>query len=892
MQPDTTAGSANPSPLPQPLKEGIAAGATILAVSAVCLVTLHTLGLNALRTEVRGGLVRVAKTAAAFVDGTQHARFTAPEQEREPAYAMAVAPLQKILRSREDIRFLYTMALRTNRVHIILDATPHGDTDKDGVEDHSPLMQPYDAAAPALLNALRTGRAQTDTEPVRDEWGSYLSGYAPIFDNEGQQTGIAGVDVRTDAYLARLATMRHALWSGLLLALTASTLLGAVVWHTRRGVRQALAKQGVTAHALHDSEERFRQMFDRMLDGFALHELICDEQGRPVDYRFLAVNPAFERLTGLKAEHVVGHTVREVMPHTEAHWITTYGHVAQTGEPITFENYSHDLARYYEVSAYSPAPGQFACLFVDTTARRQIQMALEEREERYRLLVGALSDALFVHDIQPDGRSGPFIEVNDEACRRLGYTREELLKRAGTDIVAPDTQMDIASITAQLKTGQPVTFEQVHVSSEGHFIPVEIHARALNLGGKQVVLSLARDITERKQMERERERVSLQLLHTQKLEGLGLIAGGIAHDFNNLLMAVLGNADLALADIDAHSPVHASLLEIKTTALRAADLCRQMLAYSGRGRFVLEPLDLSLLVGEMSHLLQVSISKQAMLRFNLARVLPAIEADATQMRQVVLNLVINGSEAIGSRSGAIGVTTGVMECDEAYIRTTYLNVNTPPGTYAYVEVSDTGCGMDSETQARIFDPFFTTKFTGRGLGLAAVLGIVRGHRGAIKVYSEVGKGTTFKVLFPTSQEAARAPAAAEAPTANWRGEGTVLLVDDEETVRWIGKRMLERLGFRVITACDGSEAIQVFQQQSPPPTCVVMDLTMPHMDGESAFRELRRIKPDLKVIICSGYNEQEVTERFVGKGLTGFVAKPYQFGELRDVLRGALEHGE
>jgi signal transduction histidine kinase/CheY-like chemotaxis protein len=403
------------------------------------------------------------------------------------------------------------------------------------------------------------------------------------------------------------------------------------------------------------------------------------------------------------------------------------------------------------------------------------------------------------------------------------------------------------------------------------------------------LVELTIDITERIRSEEERLKLEAQVQHAQKLESLGVLAGGIAHDFNNLLLAILGNADLALLDMSPVSPVRQNVEEIKKASQRAAELAKQMLAYSGKGRFVVEAIDLSEVIEEMSHMLQVSTSKKAVLKYNFARNLPAVEADATQIRQIVMNLITNASEAIGDRSGIISVSTGLMHVDRRYLRDTYLDEDLPDGLYVTLEVADTGCGMDAATQAKMFDPFFTTKFTGRGLGMAAVLGIVRGHGGAIKVYSEVGKGTTIKVLLPTS-EAERAAATGGAESdRGWQGSGTVLLADDEESVLAIGRMMLERLGMTVVTAAHGREAVDVFRQREGDIDCVILDLTMPHMDGEETFRELRRLQPDVRVIMSSGYNEQEVTQRFVGKGVAGFIQKPYELSELQRVLQAALE---
>jgi len=388
---------------------------------------------------------------------------------------------------------------------------------------------------------------------------------------------------------------------------------------------------------------------------------------------------------------------------------------------------------------------------------------------------------------------------------------------------------------------------------------------------------------ERKIYEDERLVLERQLLHAQKLESLGVLAGGIAHDFNNILTSIVGNADLALMKMSPESPSIDHLHRIENAAAKAADLAKQMLAYSGKGKFVVSNLDMNRLLEEMLHMLEVSISKKAILRLNLTPNLPSVEADATQMRQIIMNLVINASEAIGDKSGIIAINTGCMDCDSNYLKNIWLDENISEGLYIYLEVADTGCGMDKETLAKIFEPFFSTKFTGRGLGMAAVLGIVRGHNGAIKVYSEPGKGTTFKILLPASGKPTEI-FNTEIQSDDWRGSGTVLLVDDEETVRGIGKEMLHELGFTTITANDGREALEIFRQKGDF-AFVILDLTMPHMDGEQCFREMRRLKPEVNVIISSGFSETEVSQKFVGKGLAGFIQKPYKLSMLKAAIK-------
>ncbi len=404
---------------------------------------------------------------------------------------------------------------------------------------------------------------------------------------------------------------------------------------------------------------------------------------------------------------------------------------------------------------------------------------------------------------------------------------------------------------------------------------------------------LQAEIIERELAEDERRRVQVKLLHAQKLESLGVLAGGIAHDFNNLLVGILGNAGLALAELPEDSPARQTLRDVETAALRASELTRQMLAYAGRGQFVVQPVNLTLLVEEMANLLASAVAKSARLDYVFSRDLPPVEADATQLRQVVMNLITNASEALSSSPGTIRVVTGVMRADRAYLADTHLGAGLPEDEYAYLEVKDDGHGMHPATLARIFDPFFSTKFTGRGLGLAAVLGIVRTHRGAIRVASAPGQGTTIRVLLPvmpagTGEVPAQAPVAPEPEVEGPAAEGgTVLIVDDEETVRSVARRMLERAGYRVSVATGGVEAVRMFRAAPDDYDVVLLDLTMPDQGGLVTLAELQRLRPDVRVVLSSGFNAEDTLAQAGGIVPTGFVQKPYRPADLVAAIRRA-----
>jgi PAS domain S-box-containing protein len=646
-----------------------------------------------------------------------------------------------------------------------------------------------------------------------------------------------------------------------------------------------LAPQPLPAPA--SSEQRYRQLFESMIEGAALYEIICDATGKAVDYRYLALNPAFERLTGLKAREVVGRTAREVTPDTEPRWLEQFATVAQTQSTTHFETLVEELQRYLHIEAFCPAPGQCAVLLEDITENKRLEEQRRSGEEKFRKLT-----ALAPIGVCLTGPHHLCQYVNEKWSQMSGYSFSEMLGDKWIKAVHPEDRERVSiNWDAAVVARDTWKMEYRLQATDGSVTWVYGLATPLldpqgNLTG---YIGTHLDVTERKRNENERSELDAKLQQTQKLESLGVLAGGIAHDFNNILMTILGNVDLVLQDLPPNASARTYLSDAEKAARRAAELCRQMLAYSGKGHFVVESVNLNEVINDMARMLEISISKKAVLRYNLAPTLPAVEADVSQLQQILMNLVINASEAIGERSGIISLNTSASECDRAYLSNTWLKQDLPEGTYVCLEISDSGCGMKPDVLERIFDPFFTTKFTGRGLGLAAVLGIVRGHKGSLKVYSELGRGTTFKILLPASPKAAVKLEIAPPQRKLWRGSGTVLLADDEESVRLLGAQMVERLGFRCLTASDGYEVLRIFRERGNEVSVVLLDLTMPHLDGEQTFEELRHIKPDIRVIMSSGYNQQDVAQRFVGKKLAGFIQKPYKLTALSEVLRLALE---
>ena len=497
-------------------------------------------------------------------------------------------------------------------------------------------------------------------------------------------------------------------------------------------------------------------------------------------------------------------------------------------------------------------------------------------------LFEALEIPLAVWHRSPDADEFDLIASNDPAGALLGEGR-------GEQVVPPtflheglfERLRPLLTAEAARTLGEFSTLDGTQIYS----------ARGVGLGDGMVGVGFF-DVTERRALERDRLDMAERMQHTQKLESLGVLAGGIAHDFNNLLAGIMGNTSLALLELAPTASVRPLLERAEATARIASELTRQMLAYSGRGRFVIEPVNLSHLVEEMTRLLEVSLTSRAVVRYEMAEDLPPVEADSSQIRQVVMNLVTNASEAVEDTSGVILLRTGLVRADAGYLGGYWLAEELEPGDFVFVEVSDTGRGMPPETQTRLFDPFFTTKKTGRGLGMAAVLGIVRGHRGAIKVYSELGRGTTIKVLFPVSAGSAAPVGAARADEPRRMKDALVLVIDDEDTVRTIACQVLERGGCRTLQAGDGQEGVDVFRRQPEAIDLILLDLTMPVMDGEEAFRIIRSIRPDARIIVTSGYNRQDTTTRFAGRAISGFLQKPWTAKDLLEVVGGALDGPE
>jgi PAS domain S-box-containing protein len=645
--------------------------------------------------------------------------------------------------------------------------------------------------------------------------------------------------------------------------------------------------------ALLESEDRFRSLTEHASD--IISEV--DSDGR-IHY----ISPSFKTVLGREPEEILGKTFADadiadnLHPEDVADLVERYRRGLGAGDAVEVMvayRFRHADGTWHcfesQTTPYRTSSGELRKVVVsrDVTERIQAEAELRESEERYRLLAETTRDMIVEMD-----EEARILYASPGTEEVLGHPPETLVGTTAFTLIHPDDiEHNVDAFLAALKEEGPVQGEPYRVRRrDGSWRWVEaIGVPYRRADGELRLLSVSHDVTERRNAEEQQRKFAERMRQTQKLEGLGVMASGIAHDFNNLLTPILGNASLALVELPKNSPARELVEKIRKAALRAAALTNQMLAYGGAEPVVVEPLDLSRVVREMAQLLESSISGQTTVVYRLEANLPLIEADDAQLSQVVMNLLTNAVEAVGEGKGRIAIATGTSQIDASSGSQTLLGEDLPEGTYAYLEVNDTGCGMDADTRSRIFDPFYTTKFTGRGLGLAAVLGIVRGHRGAIEIDSEPGRGTRFRVLFP-SASARRAEDAPEAAAGKkWRGSGTILVVDDDEGIRELAEESLKRAGLSVLCASDGREGIEIFRKHQDEIRAVLLDRTMPDISGEEAFDEIRRVRSDARIVLVSGYSEERAAQHFADKDLAGFLKKPFLPETLIEIVRGALE---
>jgi PAS domain S-box-containing protein len=709
-----------------------------------------------------------------------------------------------------------------------------------------------------------------------------------------------------------------------------------------------------TKEALRKSEETYRMLFSEMLDGFSLHEIICDPQGNPYDYRFLTVNPAFERLTGLKAENITGRTVLEAMPDIESNWINTYGNVALTGEPAHFEDFAEAIGKHFEVKAFRPAPNQFATLFVDITERKIADIYREMGREVLQILNdhGDFKDSIQNIIITLKTRTGfDAVGIRLQDGDDYPYFSEEGFP---ADLLLKENSLIVRSVdggvcrdkggnvclecTCGLVINGKIEFGHPFFTPGGSFwtndsfplldlppqvdlrlnprnecihhkfasvalVPIRTKDRIVGLLQfndhrkgcftlssielLEVIASQIGSALLRKQAEEEKHLLEAQLHQAQKIESVGRLAGGVAHDFNNMLGVILGHAHLALMETDPTQPIHANLEEIRIAAERSADLTRQLLAFARKQTVAPKVLDLNETISGMFKMLQRLIGEDIKLNWQPSAELWRVKVDPSQIDQILANLCVNARDSI-TDIGTISIETGNSTVDENY---TANNMDSTPGKYVTITVSDDGCGMDNETMTHIFEPFFTTKGVGKGtgLGLATVYGAVRQNNGFIKVKSELGIGTKFMIYLPHHASKSGQKPTEGVVIATPRGQETILLVEDEPAILNMASMILTKQGYTVFQANMPGEAIRLARENSKEIHLLITDVVMPEMNGRDLAKSLQSQHQNLKCLFMSGYTADVIAHHGVLDDGIHFIQKPFSLPDLAVKVREVLD---
>ena len=634
-----------------------------------------------------------------------------------------------------------------------------------------------------------------------------------------------------------------------------------------------ITEHRMALEAQRQSEARFRRLVEMLPQGLVTYQ----------DGRITYANPAATAITRTDPATVLGRPIADfIHPDDRAMLAERYGRIAR-GEDVPPQDYTFlrgdGTSVRTETSGKILEPGPkpvLVSVFSDLTRRLEVEQALRESEERYRSVIEQAQDMIFLVDLD----SKAITEANRAFHDTLGYAPGDLSRLTLYGLVDADRESVDRNIASVRRQGSHAIGRRRYLHADGSAKDVEVSGSICRAGGQEFMVVLARDITARLATEQAMQQ-------SQKLESLGVLAGGIAHDFNNLLTAMMGNLSLAQLRSHPSSPSWPYLDALEKSLQRASELTRQMLAYSGKGRFLTKVLDLNQVVEEMTHLLAVSISKRVALRFDLEKGLPPVDADPAQLQQVVMNLVTNASDAIGDREGAIRIATGLVELDAEEIARDFPAQAVDPGRHLLLEVADTGCGMAAETLARIFEPFFTTKAAGRGLGLSAMLGILKGHRAGLRIQTALGQGTTFRIYLPV-RAGARIEEPREAPAQVVKPAGAVLVADDEAGIRSGAVEIFKLIGFpAVLEAADGLEALEVFKARRGEIALVFMDLTMPRMSGRDAFRAMRELDPAIPVILTSGYNEDSLPDGEARP--SAFLQKPYRMRQLQETVTAVLK---
>lgn len=600
-----------------------------------------------------------------------------------------------------------------------------------------------------------------------------------------------------------------------------------------------------------------------------------------LDGDMIFINEAGSKMLGIEPENVQQYNIIEVMPdHLKK--LVQNNVVASLLKGETWEGdlqylniKTGALTDVHAMTYPVPDPNTGKPLFLanvslDITKRKQAEKLLQESEEKFRSFFDNAGDAMFIFDSR-----GRYLEVNQIACERYGYTREEFIQMTPRDLVSPKYVEKISDrIISTLRKGQSI-LESVHVCKDGTFIPVELSSRVINYNKQSAIMTIARDLTERKHLE-------AQVQQVQKMEAIGTLAGGVAHDFNNLLMGILGNSSLLLADMDPTHPHYENLVEIEEHVKHAVNLTKQLLGFARGGKYEVKPTNLNELIKAHNRIFGRT-KKEITIKGKYEERLWISEVDRGQIEQVLMNIYVNAWQAMPD-GGEMYIQTENVKLDEDYTKP----FDAPPGKYVKISVTDTGIGMDKQTQQKIFDPFYTTKEKerGTGMGLSSSYGIIKNHGGFVTVNSEIGEGSTFSIYLPVSKKKAKKEKAIKESILE--GSGIILIIDDEPLILSVGVKLLKRLGYNTLEAENGKKGLDIYKTHQDSIDMVILDIIMPEMSGAQTYDALKEINPKVKVLLASGYSLDGKAKDILKKGCNGFIQKPFSMEQLSKKISDIL----
>lgn len=651
-------------------------------------------------------------------------------------------------------------------------------------------------------------------------------------------------------------------------------------------VSQDITDRNRALKELKESEQKYRSMFEHAGVFMSVYDY---------EANILAINtPAAKSLFG-EPDDLVGKNLFELFPDFPKYLMQRVRDVIDSGETKHFEEkVVAPNGTKWLVSTIMPMRNEEGTVYAaqilshDFTAQIEATENLKIQEQRFKTFFSAISDAIFVHPFLEEGFA-PFEEVNQVAIDRYGYTRDEWMKLTAEDITVKTfaDEHGREERRKELKESRYKSFEAIHIKKSGEEFPVEIRSTVVEQFEKPIILTVVRDLTKQKQAEAEQEKLRVQLNQAQKMESIGRLAGGVAHDFNNMLGVILGNVELAMLEFDKNEELYKDLDEIRSAANRSADLTRQLLAFARKQTITPKILDLNDVISGMLTMLTRLIGEDVELKWLPATELGLVKIDPAQVDQVLANLCVNARDAI-ENIGHVTIETHNVTIDEAFCR---INPGASPGDYVMLAVSDNGCGMDEDVQKNLFEPFFTTKgvHEGTGLGLATVFGIVKQNKGFLNVYSEVGKGSTFKIYFPGYHSVSPSEEVKKETGKLHSGSEVVLLVEDEPAILRIGQKMLEKLGYRVLIAGTPGEAIEVAEKFSGDINLLITDVVMPEMNGRELAKTLMSRHPEMKRLFMSGYTANVIAHHGVLDEGVNFIQKPFTARVLSEKVKNALK---